>query len=214
MDEKKKMIRTSEITKNSYCFFSCNFNNSSLDIKPIISIGLCDAYGRTFYAEISDNNKNDLSTDLIQYIDNLELNDGYFDNTTDHYKIKGTYESVSKLLNQWLNNNYISKGIKIQFVNDFNPVEFVLLIKLLSNQEILQNVCSTCIQLNHDMALFINMVESDDIVMDYPDEIAFKINRNDFTDKIEAFNISGNERNSLYKALQIRAIHQFLYNLV
>ena len=216
MDTNKKMSKPG--IKSSYCYFDCEFTGLHKNTE-LISIGLVDSEGRTFYAEFTDYPV-DQVTPWIQ--DNVINNLYNIDEdvcTGSHWLIHGDKSHIAKMLTSWLDEFYVSKSLKVQFVSDVSHYDFVLLIDLLLNGEkdktaldLPDFIIPVCHDINQDISSLINTCNiNDPAIFDYPDLSGFELSRKEFCEAIPKFNIDGEQHNSLYDAMQIRAIHQFLW---
>lgn len=120
----------------------------------LISIGLVDEDGRTFYAEFSDYKK-DQVTDWIK--------ENVIDNLThpklcvsgEDWTIVGIKPLVRRALVQWLEKY---KDEKIVLVSDVCHYDMVLFIDLFgSSFDIPNNICPSCYDINQDIAKYCNI---------------------------------------------------------
>lgn len=211
--------------KASYCYFDTEFTGLRKDT-DLISIGLVDSYGRTFYAEFTDYRKSYINDWINEnVIKNLHSPERVL--TGDHWSLTGTVPEVGAVLLNWLAENYLEKHEVCQFVSDVCHYDFVLLVDLLlqGNKDLTalnlpEYISPVCVDINYDMANLLNAVPdidpnestTDSSTFKYPSYTAFDISRAEFIEKIVPnFNIKGNQHNSLFDALQIKAIHQQIW---
>ena len=217
--EKKEETKISKPgIRESYCYFDCEFTGLHRNTE-LISIGLVDSVGRTFYAEFTDYPEDQVTPwikdNVISNLYNLEKD--VVD--CDHWRIRGDKEHIAKNLRNWLNKYYVCKSQPIQFVSDVCHYDFVLLIDLLLNGkdkataiDLPDFISPVCHDISQDMASLLNINEiSKPPIFDYPDLSAFELSREEFCEAIPNYNITGEKHNSLYDALQIKAIHQYIW---
>ena len=165
----------------------------------LISIGMVDEVGRTFYAEFNDYDKNQIE-DWIEdnVISNLLFEDQvkFFRESQDTMitNCKGNKEYIRKMLLDWLE-GYDT----IEFVSDVCHYDFVLLIDLISFNalDLPKNIAPVCID--------INQMLMDHYSMDA--NIAFDINRERIVEVDD-----DNKHNSLHDAKVIKAIYNKITN--
>ena len=204
--------------RECFVYFDCEFTGLKKNT-DLISIGLIDANGRTFYAEFTDYNK-DLIDDLPWFEENIFPN-LYNPDTVlegDNWTITGTFAEIRVQLCGWLD-EIIKKGKTIQFVSDVCHFDFVLLIDLLTGGhsaiELPSNLISPCcVDVNQDIAtsIGVNNVEEFNSENFLPLKIAFDVDRKHWAESIIGEEI-GTKHNALEDAKCIRIIHQTLWNL-
>lgn len=160
----------------------------------LISIGLIDEQGNTFYAEFIDYDRNQCD-DWIKnnVISNLKFkNVEQIHTDENNVEIYGTKESIKIFLRGWL-----SKYDKVQLISDVCHYDMVLFIDLFGTAfDLPQNVNPACHDINQDIARYFNIEESK----------AFDLSREEILNNFE-INIEGDKHNSLYDAKVIRAIY-------
>lgn len=163
----------------------------------LISIGIIDEDGRSFYAEINDYD-NSLITPWIQenVIDNLILGDGFtVIRTPMYFSLNGSKEEISKSLNNWL-----SEYDKVEFISDCNSYDHVLLVDLITNGgsalDMPEFISPYCHDINQDIAIYYNV----------SNEEAFNMSR----EKIANTNADG-KHNALKDAVDIKKIYEMIH---
>lgn len=165
----------------------------------LISIGLVDEYGRSFYAEFNDYDKSQV-TDWIKenVINNLKLRYekvGNIDSKDqDETRFKGSKDMIRSSLLEWL-----KPYEKVEFVSDVCHYDFVLLIDLLADSalDLPENLSANCIDLNTIIALMEKT----------SDKKAFDYSREELVQKYHR-DVKGDKHNSLYDAQVIKEIYQ------
>lgn len=209
--------------KECFVYFDTEFTGLRKDT-TLISIGLIDSIGRTFYAEFMDYDETQITPWIKEnVIKNLIHPKNNF--TGSQWKMTGSSRAIRKQLYEWLR-PIIESGRTIQFVSDVAHYDFVLLIDLLLNPgedatNLPKFISPVCVDINHDLALCLKRDEKPNDVdwYDYnknyiPELIAFDISREDFIKESGNFTFNGNKHNSLYDACVIKAIHQYIWNLL
>lgn len=173
----------------------------------LISIGLIDENGRTFYAEFNDYNRSQVG-DWIQenVIDNLKFNHyttylGPVDNEScnQHLVMKGSKQEVVGILKEWL-----EKYDQVQLVSDVCHYDMVLFIDLFgSAMDLPKNICPVCHDICQDITQNWLMLE---------DWQAFNEDRERI---LQGFGIKipGNKHNALYDAVVIKNIWEIIHNI-
>jgi hypothetical protein len=208
--------------RECYVYFDTEFTGLRQNT-TLISIGLVDADGRSFYAEFTDYDRNQISEwiedNVIRKLTNPKLKiNGH------HWKVTGNKNVIRKYLWKWLE-PLINKGKKIQFVSDVCHYDFVLLLDLLLERDktaidLPDCISSACVDVNQDIALCLKRspkpddMSEDEYENNYvPVSIAFDISREEFISNSGNFKFNGAKHNSLYDAFVIRAMHQYIWNL-
>ena len=176
-------------------FFDMEFTGLHKGTTPI-SIGLVTEYGRKFYAEFTDYDRNQVNDWIKEnVISNLKFKGNVIspielDDTT---IVSGSIEMVKNALRKW-----ISQFEKIQFISDVCHYDFVLLVDLLAEDAIQlpDNVTPACFDINTMIA------ESRAITL----QEAFDLSREDL---VKEHNISNeeNKHNAMYDAMVIKQIY-------
>ena len=137
-------------------YFDTEFTGLKKDAE-LISIGIVDESGRTFYAEINDFCMSSVAHNpWIQdnVIANLIFNDKFevIEEDSLSVSMKGTKSQVSNQLIRWIGER------NVQFVSDCNSYDHVLLIDLItvgrSALEMPSNISPYCHDINQDIARF------------------------------------------------------------
>jgi len=179
-------------------YFDCEFTGLHKDT-TLISIGLIDENGRSFYAEFSDYDKsqcNDwINENVIAHLlydpDYKTWNGGFIPGTV----IYGTKHEVGKALREWF--SYYKKPIN-QLISDVCHYDMVLLIDLFGTAfDLPENISPVCYDINTDIAKFYN-------ITDYE---AFDMSRETILKHFRV-NIPGEKHNSLYDAKVIKEIYE------
>lgn len=200
-----------------YVYFDTEFTGLRKNT-DLISIGLVNHKGDTFYAELNDFDENKCDDWII---DNVYANLTYPETVKmdGRWTITGNKEEVRNMLIEWLDTYVPNKAV--QFVSDVSHYDFVLLVDLLSGgktaMELPSRVSPCCLDINQDIAtsIYRNIPEG-------KDEKEFNEN---FVPIAEAFNISREQiaqdyvdgigdvkkHNALYDAKVIREIHRHLW---
>ena len=216
----KPMITAGDRT--CYVYFDTEFTGLRKDT-TLISIGLADSEGRTFYAEFTDYDRNQVDTwieaNVIKNLTNPEtVEEG------DHWTITGPTLEVRELLWKWLE-PFKNEGKLIQFVSDVAHYDFVLLVDLLLGDSKLtaidlpDGISPCCLDINQDIATSIQIekpagVTDEEFNYNFiPMHAAFTFNREELVKGIHNFKYEGVKHNALYDAMVIRAIHQNLWNI-
>lgn len=210
--------------RTCYVYFDTEFTGLKKNTS-LISIGLVDCDGRTFYAEFTDYNKEDL--DEYGWIQDNVINNLTNPETVvegNDWRIVGTSSEIRECLWRWLDT--ISSNDKlIQFVSDVCHYDFVLLIDLLLGSpnltaiDLPDNISPCCVDINQDIATSIHRTKPDDITEEdfnknfVPAYAAFNFSREELVSGVDSFNCGIVKHNALYDALVIRALHQNLWNL-
>lgn len=164
----------------------------------LISIGLIDENGRTFYAEFNDYDKNQVNGWIEEnVIKKLLFNDEVkFVKKSDNKnttECKGNKKYIQKLLLEWLDDYQ-----DVQFVSDVCHYDFVLLIDLLSFSalDLPKFICPVCIDINQFIA------------RDYKitNQAAFYLSR----EQLAGVDHAEEKHNSLFDAKIIKAISEVL----
>lgn len=173
-------------------FFDTEFTGLQKDT-TLISIGCIDENGRTFYAELTDYDRNQVN-DWIQenVIDNLTLGTKRTVNINDDYtewNVVGSKKMVAKAFTEWL-----EEYDNVQFVSDVCHYDMVLLIDLFGDAFSLpEGVSAVCHDINQDIAAWQGISDAE----------AFDASR----EELLAEPIEGAKHNSLYDAKVIKALY-------
>lgn len=175
-------------------FFDTEFTGLHKDT-TLISIGLVDENGRTFYAEFSD-------------YDESQCDKWIRDNVIKHLKwsTEGPLEDFSNIhINNWeafgskeyiktVLANWLSIYDNVELVSDCCHYDMVLFVDIFGGAfDLPENVNPTCHDINQDIARYFNISERE----------AFDKSREEISDVIQ-----GEKHNSLYDALVIKNIYE------
>lgn len=160
----------------------------------LISIGLVDEDGATFYAEFTDYDRSQVDSWLqINVIDNLILDDSVFldiDTETNSTNVKAGSEFIAHSLKEWL-----SKYDSVEMWSDCLAYDWVLFCNLFGDAH---NIPDNVGYIPMDVCTLLKVKGVD------PD-----ISREEFIDET----IDGVKHNSLYDAKVIKACYDKLINL-
>lgn len=169
----------------------------------LISIGLVDENGRTFYAEFNDFDRHqtdDWIKDNVlkhcKYINTDDYNSEIiYHLTDDNISMIGSRGTIAYQLNKWL-----SVYDDVQLVSDVCHYDMVLFINLFGNAfRIPNNVNPVCYDINQDIAKFYGISNKE----------AFDKSREEI---VKDCNILGDKHNSLYDAKVIKEIYNKINN--
>ena len=208
--------------RTCYVYFDTEFTGLRKDTS-LISIGLVNSEGDTFYAEFTDYK--------IEQVDHWIANNVIANLTHPntilegkHWTMQGTTEVIREHLWLWLA-PYKEQGKLIQFVSDVSHYDFVLLIDLLlgdpklSAIDLPDGISACCLDVNQDIATSIQRSRPEEVSEEefnknfVPVYAAFNFSREELVAGIPSFSFEGDKHNSLYDAMVIRAIHQHLWNI-
>lgn len=168
----------------------------------LISIGLVDENGRTFYAEFID-------------YDRSQVNDWILENVIEHLissksKNRFTYgtsvigEKTTVIGEKWKIKeeltNWLSSYDEVQLVSDVCHYDMVLFIDIFGDAfSIPKNVSAVCYDINQDIADYLDCSQKE----------AFDVSRESILARNE-IKINGDKHNSLYDALVIKEIYNII----
>ena len=205
-----------------YVYFDTEFTGLRKQA-DLISIGLVDYDGRTFYAEFNDYDESQVD-DWIQknVVDKLIHPTNVLEG--DHWTFVGNKLEVRRQLMFWLD-KFIKEKKPVQFVSDVTHYDFVFLIDLIlggNNStaiELPRWISPCCVDVNQDIATSIYRTPPEGKSIEefnknfIPAAEAFNLSRGEMVSGIPEFSYTGEEHNSLYDALVIRAIHRYLWDI-
>ena len=176
-------------------FFDTEFTGLHKDT-TLISIGLVDGDGKTFYAELTDYDRNQVDGWIKEnVIDNLQFNhlSLHMSSRDECVEMKGPKKYVGECLRIWL-----SKYDSVQLVSDVCHYDMVLFIDLFGSAfNLPKNVCPFCYDINHDIAE----------LCDISDAEAFDKSREEICYK----KVEGDKHNALYDAKVIKEIYNYCH---
>ena len=177
-------------------FFDTEFTGLHKDT-TLISIGLVDMNGRTFYAEFSDYDESQCDEWIKEnVIKNLSLGDyEHFQISRENTEVYGDKEFIRCHLKNWL-----SKYDEVELVSDVCHYDMVLFIDIFGGAfDLPKNINPSCHDINQDIARFYSISETG----------AFDKSREDIL-KYFSKTIEGNKHNSLYDAKVIKEIYDII----
>lgn len=199
-------------------FFDCEFTGLNKNT-TLISLGLISEDNKTFYAEFTDYNKNQvdewIEKNVISYLrlphDKNKDEDNYYSmtRTKDNPKensiidgfnleIVGSKQEIANMLKKWL-----SQFDSVQLISDVCHYDMVLFIDLFGSAfDIPNNVSPSCHDLNADIAKYQNVNEKE----------AFDISRKELAKKFSNNVDTLDNHNSLDDAKMIKYIYEGIKN--
>ena len=181
-------------------YFDTEFTGLHKDT-TLISIGLVDENGQTFYAEFSDYDESQcdkwIRENVIKHLKwSIEGPLEDFSNIYGYnWEAFGSKEYIKILLADWL-----SQYEEVELVSDCCHYDMVLFIDIFGNAfDIPKHVNPVCYDINQDIAKYFKTSERE----------AFDMSREQILDHYD-IKITGNKHNSLYDAKVIKEI----YNLI
>lgn len=202
-----------------YVYVDTEFTGLKKDAE-LLSIGLCDAEGHSFYAEFIDFNYSSCSEFVFKNVLCKMVNPPTV-LKGDHWTLKNDSKTIRMNLITWLQMVHDHTGCGIQFVTDCGHYDMVNLIDLLWKDAILMPrwICPTSVDINTDIANIVtdynrkaSNPEGEPYVFN-PYYEAFNMNREEFSSNIENAPTDMRKHNSLYDAYIIRAIHQSIWDI-
>lgn len=180
-------------------YFDTEFTGLTKDAE-LISIGIIDEDGRSFYAEFSDFHVNKCSDwvkqNVIAKLYNSEDKDKKYEwilGVADT-QVYGTKKEIKEELEEWL-----SAYDTVEFVSDVCHYDFVLLIDLFGSAfDLPKNICAACHDINQDIAKYYNISETK----------AFDVCREDMVRDI--IKSSADKHNALWDARVIAKIYELV----
>ena len=165
----------------------------------LISIGLVDENGRTFYAEFTDYDESQCDDWIKENVlNNLLLPKSVCLNYNDENtwcNVKGDKLFIQTTLNQWL-----SKYDTVELVSDVCHYDMVLFIDIFGGAfDIPKNVNPACHDINQDIARYYEISEIE----------AFDYSREQILANCD-ITIEGEKHNALYDAKVIKAIYEII----
>lgn len=167
----------------------------------LISIGLVDEDGRTFYAEFLGYNSNQVDDWIKEnVIANLKYStciDNWCNKDPEHFECVGYTYYIRKWLDAWL-----SKYNEVELVSDCCHYDMVLFIDIFGSAfDIPKQVNPVCHDINQDIAKYCHISECE--AFDYSREKILEFNN---------IKIDGDKHNSLYDAKVIKEIYNLYIN--
>lgn len=199
-------------------FFDTEFTGLHKDT-TLISIGLIDKYGRTFYAEFSDYDEskcdNWIRENVIKHLKwSKEGPVEDFVNIYDNgWEAFGSKEYIKIVLTEWL-----SKYNNVELVSDCCHYDMILFIDIFGDAWSIPDVVNpVCHDINQDIAKYFDISEREafdlsrekiieKVIIDIQD-IA---NHFDISEREKIINIEGDKHNALYDAKVIKEIYKIV----
>ena len=176
-------------------FFDTEFSGLHKNT-TLISIGLIDENGRTFYAEFSDYDESQCDDWIKEnVINNLKLGTyEHFSISQENTEVYGNKNFISKHLNNWL-----SEYDYVELVSDCCHYDMVLFIDIFGGAfDIPKNVNPACHDINQDLAKRFMITERE----------AFDVSREALLKaRVDSRIIEGDKHNSLYDAKVIKELY-------
>lgn len=199
-------------------FFDTEFTGLHKDT-TLISIGLIDENGRTFYGEFSDYNEsqcdNWIRENVIKHLKWSKEGpvEDFVNIYVNSWEAFGSKEYIKIVLSEWL-----SKYDEVELVSDCCHYDMVLFIDIFGDAWSIPDVVNpACHDINQDIAKYFDISEKE----------AFDLSREKFIEKVnidrqddqnnfdisegeKIINIEGDKHNSLYDAKVIREIYEIV----
>lgn len=199
-------------------FFDTEFTGLHKDT-TLISIGLIDKYGRTFYGEFSDYDEskcdNWIRENVIKHLKwSKEGPVEDFVNIYDNYwEAFGSKEYIKIVLTEWL-----SKYNNVELVSDCCHYDMVLFIDIFGDAWSIPDVVNpVCHDINQDIAKYFDISEREAFDLSR-EKIIEKVNIDnqdtanhfDISKSQKIINIEGDKHNALYDAKVIKEIYKIV----
>ena len=199
-------------------FFDTEFTGLHKDT-TLISIGLIDEYGRTFYGEFSDYDEskcdNWIRENVIKHLKwskegPVEDFVNIYDNAWEAF---GSKEYIKIVLTEWL-----SKYNNVELVSDCCHYDMVLFIDIFGDAWSIPDVVNpVCHDINQDIAKYFDISEREAFDLSR-EKIIEKVNidnqdtANHFgiSEREKIINIEGDKHNALYDAKVIKEIYKIV----
>ena len=199
-------------------FFDTEFTGLHKDT-TLISIGLIDENGRTFYGEFSDYNEsqcdNWIRENVIKHLKWSKEGpvEDFVNIYVNSWEAFGSKEYIKIVLSEWL-----SKYDYVDLVSDCCHYDMVLFIDIFGDAWSIPDVVNpACHDINQDIAKYFDISEKE----------AFDLSREKFIEKVnidrqddqnnfdisegeKIINIEGDKHNSLYDAKVIKEIYEIV----
>ena len=201
-------------------FFDTEFTGLHKDT-TLISIGLIDENGRTFYGEFSDYDEsqcdNWIRENVIKHLKWSKEGpvEDFVNIYVNSWEAFGSKEYIKIVLSEWL-----SKYDEVELVSDCCHYDMVLFVDIFGDAWSIPDVVNpACHDINQDIAKYFDISEKE----------AFDLSREKFIEKVnidrqddqnnfdisegeKIINIEGDKHNSLYDAKVIREIYKIVNN--
>lgn len=175
----------------------------------LISIGLVDENGKTFYAEFSDYDESQCDDWIKEnVINNLKLGKyEHFSVSQENTEVYGSKNFIMKHLSNWL-----SEYDEVELISDCCHYDMVLFIDIFGGAfDIPKNVNPVCHDINQDIAKKFEITECEAFDLSR-EEIIEKYNKSiqEWLPDYEGIHIEGDKHNSLYDAKVINVIYNII----
>ena len=165
----------------------------------LISLGMIDENGMTFYAEFfgyDGNQVNDwIKENVISNLTYKNVISNWCNKDTEHVECVGYMYYIRKCLDAWL-----SRYDRVELVSDVCHYDMVLFIDIFGGAfDLPNNVNAACHDINQDIASFYNISETE----------AFDKSREDILKEYDK-TIDGAKHNALYDAKVIKEIYNII----
>jgi len=173
-------------------FFDTEFTGLHKDT-TLISLGMVDENGRTFYAEFNDFDKSQCDEWIQKNVLNNLINDSNkIDYESDDWFIIGDKDFIKTMLSKWLKQYDF-----VELVSDVCHYDMVLFIDIFGGAfDLPKNINPSCHDINQDIALYYSISETE----------AFDKSREAIADVIQ-----GTKHNALYDAKIIKNIYEKIF---
>lgn len=206
------------IDPRMYLYFDMEFTSLTRDA-DLISIGLCDAEGHSFYAEFNDFDYNKVNSWVFENVCKRMVRPKT-NLLGDHWEMIGNTKDIAKNLLIWLNDIHNHTGCGIQFVTDCGHYDMVFLIDLLwgTATNMPEWISPVAVDINLDLSnlvseMYLNKPTGEEESQAFnPYHHAFNLSRDEYASHI-ANAPKGLQHNSMYDAYVIRAIHQSIWDI-
>ena len=180
-------------------FFDTEFTGLHIGT-TLISIGLVDENGRSFYGEFLgyDSQQVDdwIQENVISHLKFKNENRPHNNYDSKHIECVGYTYHMKRWLSEWL-----SQYDSVELVSDCCHYDMVLFIDIFGGAfDIPKNVCPACHDINQDIAEYYGISEKE----------AFDKSREGILEE-KSIVIDGNKHNSLYDAKVIKSIYEIMH---
>lgn len=186
-------------------FFDTEFTGLHKDT-TLISIGVTTEAGTTFYAELTDYDKDQIDPWIKEnVIDKLKFKDKEPGIRVEpvlccdkSFECKGDKAQVRQWFRDWMDQYILGKHAEVEFISDVCHYDMVLLIDLLVNNalKLPSAITPACYDINQDIAKYKNITSTE----------AFNYSREELLKELGK-TIEGDKHNALYDAKVIKEIY-------
>lgn len=177
----------------------------------LISLGMVDENGRSFYAEFTDYDKSQVN-DWIQknVINNLINDSNKIDYESNNWFVIGDKDFICTMLKKWL-----KQYAEVELISDCCHYDMVLFIDIFGTAfDLPSNVSPACYDINQDIGKFFKVsmhkafdISREGIIDWYNSVIVNFLIKDESKEKIEIY---GDKHNSLYDARVIKTIYEII----